>query len=183
LAEMMYASDSNENLPTMYRTASSFTTYWFKDTSYRNLGLLDSLNYMTAPLAFYCLSRDSRPNEVLAYNAPGNEWTNSKVRSSYPVRQVDTGGIPVTTGNAEWKVTDYTLKVIVSDFVGVVGYEGGGINTGAIYAVHDGNGFNRLFGDGSVRWTKPGPLTSKINNTVPSPVQLMNDYLELDTLP
>ena len=64
----------------------------------------------------------------------------------------------------------------------MVVYQGGGINSGFSYPVHDGNGYNRLFGDGSVRWTRPGPLTSKITATAPSPVMQMRYFQELDTL-
>jgi prepilin-type processing-associated H-X9-DG protein len=73
--------------------------------------------------------------------------------------------------------------VIYSDFVGVVGYQGGGIANGNIYPVHDGQGYNRLFGDGSVRWCRPGPLTSRITATAPSPLRQMQYFQELDVLP
>src|SRR4051794_36874899 len=37
----MYASDNSDKLPTIFRTASDFTTYWFHSGSeYKNLGLL-----------------------------------------------------------------------------------------------------------------------------------------------
>src|SRR6188508_600221 len=37
----MYASDNQEKLPTVYRTASIFTTYWLRyNGAYKNLGLL-----------------------------------------------------------------------------------------------------------------------------------------------
>ena len=45
------------------------------------------------------------------------------------------------------------------------------------------NGYNRLFGDGSVRWAKPGPLTRQVTAAAPSPVRQMQYYQELDTLP
>ncbi len=177
----MYSGDQNEKLPTLYRTASAFTTYWIKSSGYKNLGLLVTNKYITTPESFYCLSRTARANEVLAFNGPENEWTNANVRCSYPARLPDADGVPASSP-AEWKAGDYARKVIYSDFVGVVGYQGGGINNGFIYPVHDGNGYNRLFGDGSVRWTRPGPLTSKITATAPSPVMQMRYFQELDTL-
>ena len=178
----MYAHDNNERFPTVYKTASSFTTYWFRYNGvHKNLGLLFTNSYVTPAKTFYCLSRESRANEVLAYNAAGNEWTNGMVRISYPARLVDSNGIPVT-GAAEWKSVEYVKKVIYSDFVGVVGFQGGGIDQGYIYPVHDGQGYNRLFGDGSVRWTKPGPLTKQISATAASPVRQLQYFQELDEL-
>ncbi len=180
----MYTSDQKDRFPTVYRTASAFTTYWLRYSSdYKNLGLLYESQYLTTPHIYYCLSREHRNDEVLAYNAPGNEWTNISVRTSYPARLLEENGIPMTGSTGEWKPQDYVGKVIYSDFVGVVGYQGGGIANGYIYPVHDGRGYNRLFGDGSVRWCKPGPLTSKISANTPSLVRQMQYFQELDMLP
>jgi prepilin-type N-terminal cleavage/methylation domain-containing protein len=180
----MYASDNQDRLPTVFRTASVFTTYWLRYSgTYRNLGMLVDGNYVKPPRSFYCLSGEARPNEVLAYNGPGNEWTNSTVRCSYPARTAvaNTGsGFALVT---EWKLLNYTTNVIYSDFIGVSDYQGGGIEMGYIYPVHSGKGYNRLFGEGSVRWAKPGPLTRQVSSTTPSIVQQVNYYLELDVLP
>jgi len=104
------------------------------------------------------------------------------VRSSYPVRYVvdSSSGSPVIA--SEWKMSNFVTNVIYSDFVGVVGYQGGGIDVGYIYPVHQGQGYNRGFGDGSCRWAKVGPLTRQISATPPSPVQQVNYYQELDVL-
>jgi prepilin-type N-terminal cleavage/methylation domain-containing protein len=179
----MYASDHAEKLPTIFRTASTFTGYWLHyGSEFKNLGLLYREKYVTAEKSFYCLSGSVRANEVLAYNAPGNEWTNTSVRSSYPVRYVvdNSSGSPVIA--TEWKLVNFVTNVIYSDFVGVIGYQGGGIDVGYIYPVHLNQGYNRAFGDGSVRWAKVGPLTRQITSTPPSPVQQVNYYKELDVL-
>ena len=89
----------------------------------------------------------------------------------------------MTGSTFEWKALNYGKKVIYSDFVGVIGYQGGGITAAYIYPVHEGRGYNRLFGDGSIRWTKPGPLTSRISANTPSPVRQMQYFQELDELP
>ena len=175
----MYAMDNNDRLPTLFRTASTFTSYWFHyGSEYKNLGLLFSGKYVTAAKAFYCLSGEARANEVLAYNAPGNEWTNSSVRSSYPARMAFENGALVT----EWKVSNYVTNVVYSDFVGVADFQGGGIDIGYIYPVHSGKGYNRLFGDSSARWTRPGPITKQVSSSPPSAVQMINYYQELDVL-
>ena len=184
LGVLMYAQDHGDRLPTVFRTASSFTSYWFRyNSEYKNLGLIFEGDYVTTPYTFYCLSRIHRRDEVLAYDAEGNEWDQTSMRCSYPARLVEKGGVPVTTSPIEWRAQDHAEKVIYSDFVGVVGYQGGGIEVGRIYEVHDGNGYNRLFGDGSVRWTKPGPLISRITANPPSIVRQMQYYQELDELP
>lgn len=184
LGALMYADDHEDNLPTVFRTASAFTAYWLRQNSqYRNLGLLFAGNYVPTPHVFYCMSRDRRPNEVLAYDGPDNQWGSASVRSSYPARYVEVDGKPVTGTTVEWKAHKHATKVIYSDFVGVVGYQGGEIRNGRIYPVHDGEGYNRLFGDGSVRWTRPGTLTSRISANPPSPVRMVQYYLELDELP
>jgi len=183
LALTMYASDHTERLPTIFRTASTFTGYWLHyGSEYKNLGLLLREKYVTTPQSFYCLSGSVRANEVLAYNAPGNEWTNTSVRSSYPVRYVvdNSSGAPVIA--TEWKLHKFVTNVIYSDFVGVIGYQGGGIDVGYIYPVHLNRGYNRAFADGSCRWAKVGPLTKQISSTPPSPVQQVNYYQELDVL-
>ncbi len=184
LAVHMYCNDNQEKLPTVFRTSSSFTTYWLRYNSVaRNLGLVLSNNYIAVPEVYYCLSRKARQGEVLAYGGLDNAWSNASVRVSYPARFPTADGVPVTSSTSEWKAKDYTSKIIYSDFVGVVGYQGGGISEGTIYPVHDGQGYNRMFGDGSVRWCRPGPLTSKVSSATPSPLRQMQYFEELDLMP
>jgi prepilin-type N-terminal cleavage/methylation domain-containing protein len=183
LGVLMYSNDNHDRLPTVFHTASSFTTYWLRyNGTPWNLGLVLTNAYVTPADSYYCLSRKSRPGEVLAYNGPDNAWSNASVRVSYPARFLDSDGVPMTGSTGEWKAKDYTTKVIYSDFVGVVGYQGGGIDNGYIYAAHESRGYNRLFGDGSVRWCKPGPLTSTISANTPSPLRQMQFFQELDVL-
>jgi prepilin-type N-terminal cleavage/methylation domain-containing protein len=180
----MYSSDNQEKLPTVYRTASVFTSYWLRyNSAYKNLGLLFDGNYVKPPRSFYCLSAAARPMEVLAYNGPQNEWTNGTVRCSFPARtalQNEGSGYTVVS---EWKLQNFVTNVLYSDFVGVADYQGGGVDVGYIYPVHNGKGYNRLFADASVRWTRPGPLTKQVSSATPSIVQQVNYYLELDILP
>ncbi len=184
LGVFMYSDDHQDRLPTVFRTASSFTTYWLRySETPRNLGLVLTNAYVKPAETFYCLSRRARVGEVLAYNGTDNAWSNASVRISYPARFLDTDGVPMTSSTGEWKTKDYTAKVIYSDFVGVVGYQGGGISTGTIYPAHEGRGYNRLFGDGSVRWCRPGRLTSQISANTPSPLRQMQYFQELDVLP
>ena len=108
-----------------------------------------------------------------------NQWDSTSVRVSYPARTSIVNGMVVT----EWKEKDYVTNVVYSDFVGVMNYSAGGFaGEGTIYPVHEGKGYNRLFGDSSVRWTKPGQLTKNISATVPSQLRLSQYFAELDTL-
>ncbi len=180
----MYAGDNADKMPDIFRTASIFTSYWFKSGgNHQNLGLLFSEKYISAPRAFYCLSGDARPDEALAYNSPQNLWSNASVRVSYPARtftnSAPNGSVQVGT---TWKTRNFVTNVVFSDFIGIKNYQGGGIEAGFIYPVHQDQGYNRLFGDGSARWTRAGPLTKTISSSAPSPAQMINYFKELDTL-
>jgi prepilin-type N-terminal cleavage/methylation domain-containing protein len=180
---MMYASDNKDFLPPVERTASSFTTYWFRlGGDLVNLGRLYEGGYVETPETFYDISLNRRPGAVLAFDVEGNEWEADMVRSSYPARLLEVDDSPMG-GFGQWKLKDYAQKVIYSDFVGVDGFQGGGIQELHIFAPHRGNGYNRLFGDVSVRYTKPGPLTSRIGPFGAPPARQIKFYEELDQLP
>ncbi len=183
LGVTMYADDNRGYLPTVTRTASSFTTYYLRLDSSRhvNLGLLLTNAYLTVPHAYYCASRERKQGEVLAYDAPDNKWDGPTVRSSFPARLLLVDGEPMESV-AEWRLAEYSRKVLYSDFVGVDGFQGGGIKKFHIYAAHNGDGFNRLFGEGSVRWARPGPLTSRIGPVAAPPSRQVMFFEELDEL-
>ena len=187
----MYAADNNEQLPPVYRTASPFSTYWmWRGGQPRNLGLLLHHGYVDNDEVFFCPGREVDANEAIGYHSPINIISDGRrERSSFPARTIS------ASSPAEWKLTGYVERptsgpievvhaVIYSDFVGVKDWSGGGITGGSVInETHKGSGFNRLFGDGSVRWTVPGPMTSKISSANPSPARLMQFYEELDQLP
>ncbi len=184
----MYAADNDENLPPVHRSASAFTTYWIwgGDTP-RNLGWLLHYDYIDNDELLFCPTRDVDPQEALSYHSQNNIMADGRrERSSFAARYVSNDN-PVN-----WKLTDridrptlgpieVSHAVIYSDFVGVKNFQGGGISGARIGPVHDDSGFNRLFGDGSVRWTPPGPLTSRISSGVSGGI-LMRLYEELDEL-
>jgi prepilin-type N-terminal cleavage/methylation domain-containing protein len=180
----MYAADNNDKLPDIFRTASIFTTYWFKNGgAYKNLGVLLSENYITPARSFYCLSGDARSDEALAYNSPLNIWTNPNVRISYAARTfTNSGPTGLPQIGTTWKARDFVTNVVYSDFVGIKNYQGGGIDSGFIYPVHIDQGYNRLFGDGSARWARPGTETKKVSSSVQSAAQMVKFYQELDIL-
>ncbi len=182
----MYAADNGDWLPPVTRSASPFTTYWM--TNGRNLGLLMDGGYVDNEEVFFCPTRDVDPNEALGYSSPGNITADGRrERSSFPARYFS------SSSPAHWKLTglidrpslgpiETMQAVIYSDFVGVKNFQGGGITGSRIGEVHEGRGFNRLFGDGSVRWTAPGPLTSRLSSGVSGGI-LERYYEELDYLP
>ena len=187
----MYAADNDEDLPPVFRTASPFSTYWmWYGGQARNLGLLLEHGYVDADEIFFCPGRAIDAREAIGYHSPINITANGRrERSSFPARTIS------GTSPADWKLTGYIERptrgpievvhaVIYSDFVGVKDWSGGGISGGSVInETHKGSGFNRLFGDGSVRWTAPGPMTSRISSANPSPARLMQFYEELDQLP
>ncbi len=187
----MYAADNDENLPPVFRTASPFSTYWlWYGGQARNLGLLLEGKYIDSEEVFFCPGREIEPREAIGYHSPINIAPDGRrQRSSFPARTI------AAASPADWKLTDYIERprrgrievshaVIYSDFVGVKDWSGGGISGGSVInETHKGAGFNRLFGDGSVRWTAPGPMTSRISSASPSPARLMQFYEELDELP
>jgi prepilin-type N-terminal cleavage/methylation domain-containing protein len=83
-----------------------------------------------------------------------------------------------------WNVYNYANKVIYSDFVGVNGWQGRGRFTNRIGSPHQGDGYNRLFGDGSVSWAAAAALdaTRPVSDTEPSAHELQQYYLALDVL-
>jgi prepilin-type N-terminal cleavage/methylation domain-containing protein len=182
LGAVMYAEDNKGKLPTVYRVENlTIATYWMRrewDGRPVNLGLLHQPAYVAETRSFYCASRSRYRLEALALNGAENAWTNVGVRSSYPARLIH-----ATKSFSEWAVADYAGKVIYSDFVGAKNmFQGGPPPTRGIYPAHDDKGYNRLFGDGSVRWTRPGALTALITDYPPTGEVLMEYFAELDGL-
>jgi prepilin-type N-terminal cleavage/methylation domain-containing protein len=176
----MYSEDHGGKLPSVYRVTNvSFATYWMRlGNEPVNLGLLHHGSYVRSARSFYCLSRSRNAKEILAFNGADNQWTNAHVRSSYPARVIDAIA-PLT----QWKAADFSAKVIYSDFVGVKDHLATGAQLGlAIYAAHEDKGYNRLFGDRSVRWTRPGPMTGSISAERPTVFEVMEYFAELDRL-
>jgi prepilin-type N-terminal cleavage/methylation domain-containing protein len=192
----LYASDNDDRLPPISRTASSFTSYWMDNG--RNLGALLVGGYVDDDKVLFCPSRDIDPEEALNYNGIGNvNADGTRRRSSFPARYVPNDPPPVNPAFpvSNWRMTGVIQRptrgpgeivniVIYSDFVGVQNFAGGGLGTGTrIGPVHGGSGYNRLFGGGAVRWTAPGPLTRQIGSSDPGGAYLMRFYEELDELP
>jgi prepilin-type N-terminal cleavage/methylation domain-containing protein len=178
LGALMYAEDNRGKLPPVFHmTNLTIGTYWMRlETKSVNLGLLQR-DYVPTVRSYYCASRSRYAKEVLAFNSAANRWTNLWVRSSYPARMIH-----LTNPFTEWAAADYASKVIYSDFVGVKNIFQGPDQVGGIYPAHDDKVKNILLGVGSVRWTRPGPLSGSINS-YPPPVEVIMEYFaELDRL-
>jgi prepilin-type N-terminal cleavage/methylation domain-containing protein len=171
----LFAGDNDRHLPPSFRSGSNFTTYWIyfrdPDGEYRGIGLLYE-QYVTARASYYCPSQ-SEPDNLLANNGPNNPWDGAKWRSSFTSRTL---GAPRVTP-IRWKLTDYSDKLIYTDFVGVRNWTNGTVD---IHWPHRGQGFNRVRGDGSVAWRRPGAYTGQANSTTPSDSLLQSMYEELD---
>ncbi|MEP0843942.1 MAG: type II secretion system protein [Phycisphaerae bacterium] len=207
LAVMMYANAHKENLPPLYRTSTSFTTYYMRSSPGTiNLGLLNNPKYLTAdPKVFYCTGQNSFESASLAFNGPDNRWYSEKewlalsprpqLRSSYPARLIEIPGgtqiggttsmVPMPAGEVtHWKLGRFHKNVIYADFTGVIGYQGGGIETGFVSSPHNKKGFNRLFANGAVRWAFPDLVNRlrPLGPTAPTPVEQVAYYKLLDRI-
>ena len=189
-----YTLDSKGALPRLMSTGGHpFVTYWINNPTSAgplqrvNLGLL--LRFMPDPQSYYCPSVNSDETHSLSFNGPDNAWNDSlgdsirRVRSSYPARAYH--AVRDVTGDYSWKIADYNDKVIYSDFYMVDNWQGGGIINGFINAPHLGEGYNRMFGDGSGRWINAEPLQAvrPINSLTPVATEVVQYYDVLDREP
>ncbi len=103
------------------------------------------------------------------------------VNSSYPAR----ARFRPVLGLPRWTIPNYSNKVIYSDFIGVDGWSGTAPLAGPIRAPHDGDGYNRLFGDDSVQWVDAEAINASrpIGAVAPTEDELHEYYLLLDVLP
>jgi hypothetical protein len=102
------------------------------------------------------------------------------VNASYTTRYRNAAEIQ----SLRWNVYNFTNKVIYSDFIGVNNWPGRGRFTQRICSPHQGDGYNRLFGDGSVTWVNAAALeaTRPINEIEPTSDELKQYFLSLDVL-
>ena len=172
---LAYANDQRGQMPPVYYTGTSFTTFWVRHNNlYRNLGLLWEGGYVTAAETFFTPARQAGVDRM-TYNGPDNAWDSVQVRGSFLARMLTVNGVPAPsfTPNA-WRLSDYTSKVIYSDFMPTVNANVGPVN--------GGRGFFRLYGGGAVRWTQGGTLTRTPTSATPSAAELAAMFEELDTL-
>ena len=181
IATTSYADEWNDSLPPVWRTASSFTTYWMRVTGVPcGLGLLESQKYLTEAAAFYCPAQERNALALLRYNITENPWAAADCRSSYRARLFRTSGVPLKAavwGN--WRLKDYPRLVIFTDYTGVDGYA---VGTRYIMIPHQRQGCNRLFGDGAAAWTPLGPKTRNVTAAAPPDETQAQYFEELDQL-
>ncbi|MCM8537286.1 MAG: type II secretion system GspH family protein [Lentisphaeraceae bacterium] len=174
----LFSKDDNGNLPTWFRTGNSnFASYWmFYNGRYRGIGLLYEAEYLKTEEIFYCPAHSQQENALLKHNGTGNTWGGIKWRSSFTSRAISdgTGGIEVET---DWKLINYADKVTYTDFVGVNNWTNG---TVSIYWPHKNTGFNRLLGEGSVKWVRPGSEMKTASSSTPGNNRLLRMYQELE---
>lgn len=197
-----YMHDSKGHLPTLYRTPTSFTTYYMyrPETGKINLGLLARNQYASDPELFYCPTQNREDSASLSYNSDDNPWAGptftppEAVRSSYLARLVEVPKTTTQIGSTkktepmpagkfiDWKVEKYNQKAIYSDFTGTNGFQGGGIIIGYIWMPHRSRGFNKLYGDSSVLWGKPDLLEEyrPITGQAPTPEEMVEYWKLLD---
>lgn len=212
MAVIAYSVDYHWALPTYYADPTiTFDTFRMRtDTGkFVNLGLL--LQYADNPKLFYCSGQDASTSPSIAYDTPDNRWQSEGtagagggggggggsggsmnggsgvepgprpgLNSSYTVRfrRPDDVNAPA------WIITNYANKVIYSDFVGVDDWPGRGRFAHRIRSPHQGKGYNRHFGDGSVHWADADSINTlrPLSGAEPTADELNQYFLLLDVL-
>jgi hypothetical protein len=86
---------------------------------------------------------------------------------------------------ASWRMPNHGNKVVYSDFVAVRSWRDKDRFKFGLQQPHDGEGFNRLVGNGAVHWLRSDALERELPIGEEAPdEQLMRRYFELlDVLP
>lgn len=203
LAVATYSIVYHSRLPTHHvEPGLAFDTFAMSlsDGSDVNLGLL--VAYTGGP-AFYCPAQPADRSPDIAYDSLHNPWawrrgpgepqpwgpapgpggppTPAGPNASYATRSRG----PAGAAGAAWTELNYSNKVIYSDFIGVDDWPGGGRLAHGLRAPHDGEGYNRLFGDGSVLWATSERIHAvrPVGPMEPTPHELLEYYELLDVLP
>lgn len=193
VAAWSYSLDYRSALPTHVAGPQPFDTVQMASGAgdWMNLGLLQ--DYVGAENSFFCPTQDAARSPAIAYNSHNNKW-----KTKHPRKQDDADGQELNSSFAarpllqaqsavpSWRTHNYHNRVIYTDFLGVDKWQGrNGRLIGPLFAAHDGRGYNRLFGDGSVRWVDQGPLQEKrpIRDQLPAATDMNDYYMLLDVLP
>jgi len=211
LGVALYAVDHHRALPTHEAGAAiSFDTVAMRrdDGEFVNLGLLVG-DYVIAPKTFYCPTQTRRTSPCLAFDTPENGWKGQRNPSGGggggggPGGGGSGGGGPgvgamgmnssfaarsradAAAGLPAWTLPNYINKVIYSDFLGVDDWPGRGRFAKRLCAPHNAQGYNRLFGDGSVAWAPAAKVNTlrPVGEQTPTAHELRAYYQLLDVLP
>jgi hypothetical protein len=123
---------SRDHLPRLYRTGTTFTTYFIRSTGLanhpeiyagtHNLGLLIGRRYLNEPKIVYCSGQSRSDSASLTYDGPDNKWKSEKewlaspsqLRSAYPARLIEVpqeatqiGGTPMMQPMPPATLTDW----------------------------------------------------------------------------
>jgi prepilin-type N-terminal cleavage/methylation domain-containing protein len=172
-----YALENHDNLPPVFRTGSAFTTYWLRflgknynlALAFDQIGGRDKITgELKSPQVVYCPGQPDTDLNYVGFNTKPNPWDwpdAERIRSSYTARlwKINVGSSKLES----WYLIDHASKVIYSDFIGVDGFSAA---DGFVVAPHDAQGYNRLFGDGSVSWAPYEPFTNTAHPEVLIPL-------------
>ena len=173
-----------------------------------NLGRL--IPYDDRPEIYYCVSQTKDRSPDIAMTGPRNKWDDlletspggggsgnqgTAGHARRALRAPSHGASSSYTArprgfeagsHLRWTILNFNNKVIYSDFIGVDGWTGRGrFEHGSLSAPHRSQGYNSLFGDGSVCWVDAEPLNAGREIDAAEPDwEHLNDYYELlDVLP
>ncbi len=200
-----YSVEYRFGLPTHHVDPGlSFDTFLMRlsDGQCVNLGLL--VDYVRNGAVFYCPAQPADRSPDIAYDSPHNQWrwqwqmpsppspgpgkgepepspAQAGPNSSYATRSRGPEGPAV----AAWTTLNHSNKVVYGDFLGVDDWSGRGRLPHGLLAPHDSQGYNRLFGDGSVLWAASEGIDAlrPVGPDEPTPLELLEYYKLLDILP
>jgi len=206
-----HSMDERGRLPEYYAAPGPvvFDTVVMRRTDADMVNLGELVAYVPEPATYYC---QAQPSEPLSRRTSVNRWLRpvhssaenngtgerpgdlsprlARIRSRLPAVGANSAYPARYRGDAEqgqpsWTTRNYGNKVIYSDFVGVDGWAGQGRFQTPIAAPHEGAGYNRLFGDGSVHWADADPINDRrpVDHRMPGPAQMADYYQLLDVLP
>jgi hypothetical protein len=138
---------------------------------------------------FYCPTQTERTSPRLAHNSRVNRWrinTGSVMAPKYePPAGLSSSFNTRPPNGARWSLRHYSNKVIYTDFVGVKVWPDSTRFPGGLLAPHQGRGYNRLVGDGSVSWVQTRRIEhlQPITNVSPSRDGQRSYYELMDVLP
>ena len=183
-----YSKDNRWALPTYYRGGTfAFDTFSMcrSNGELVNLGLL-TRDYINEPAVFYCPTQNKSTSPSIARDTPQNRWRPrgaalGEMNSSYTVRSREYQ----THTLGPWTWDNYRERVIYSDFIGVDNWPATGRLSGTLRAPHDSDGYNLLFGRGSVTWVDSDALHARrrVDRNLPTDKDLYEYYKFLDLVP
>ncbi len=184
-----YALDNYGNLPTRYNAPGlAFDSFWMRapDEQFVNLGLL--MDRGGAAEMFYCPTQTADTSPAIAHDSPQNPWRVHGMGANEARRVAPVGlNASFTTrarAGARWSLRNFNNKVLYTDFIGVRRWDDSNRFPGGLRQPHKGEGFNRLYGDGSNHWLSFDTIdqAQAVTNAAPNEMDMREYFNQMDVL-